>query len=764
MPVLRLFALHLTLLAALAAQTTWITARVGTDPGGAAVSVDGVRYSETAVFFWRPGSSHVLSVEGWQNFDVNGAQYTFLGWTDSTGREYGGASSITVIANPSVYSYRANFSVRYALDVQYFACDGWSPAACPASPGTIYVNGTGFYKDGRMWFTAGELASVSAAANPGWVFTGWANGFSRPAEAAQSFAVTGPVVLHPRFAFAGNVTIASEPAGLKVSVDGAIVHAPQSFAWGVDSSHVLRPVSPQDDAGGKPWFFHSWSNGAAEEQAYTVRPVVDRQTVTAAYVRGAVVTILTEPVGLKLRVDGSNSWPSPNFVWAAGSVHRLEASEETVDAAGRRYRFLEWSDGGAEPVRDLTVSAAAVEEGQRLAARYELLGRLTVESTPAGIAMTVGGEACVTPCTLDRRAGTAISIAAPESAPLTEDSRLDFAAWQDGAVRERRYTFTTAEQKITAAYRTLYLLNAAADPEGGARLVLEPASADRFYAAGTEVRITAAAEPGFRFRRWGGNLEGTSPSGALLMMGPRSAVALLDRVPYVAPAGVLNAAGLTPVDGVAAGSIVAIYGLHLATATLAGPASPLAQTLGGVTVEAAGRLLPLFFVSPEQINALVPSDLMPGSYPLTIRSSGQPEVSVTLRVVRNAPGLFAVLADSLPYAVAVRDDGTPVLPSNPARPGERLTLFGTGFGPYLPSPLDGFAVPEEPEFPLAAAVELMAGGVSLTPERAVAAPGFAGVVAITFQAPANASGPLALKARVNGVESNTVTLPVSSGP
>src|SRR6185295_8445827 len=103
---------------------------------------------------------------------------------------------------------------------------------------------------------------------------------------------------------------------------------------------------------------------------------------------------------------------------------------------------------------------------------------------------------------------------------------------------------------------------------------------------------------------------------------------------------VRNAAGETPISAVAAGSIISIYGVNLASDLLAGPASPLAQTLNNVTVRIGGRLLPLLFVSPGQINAQLPSDLAEGSYALTVRWEGKPDVSASFQVARNAPGLF----------------------------------------------------------------------------------------------------------------------------
>jgi uncharacterized protein (TIGR03437 family) len=84
---------------------------------------------------------------------------------------------------------------------------------------------------------------------------------------------------------------------------------------------------------------------------------------------------------------------------------------------------------------------------------------------------------------------------------------------------------------------------------------------------------------------------------------PRILRAQLDRVPFIAPAGVRNSAGDTPVQGVAAGSIISIYGASLATRYEVGPSNPLAQTIAGVALLLGDRILPIVYVSPDQINA-----------------------------------------------------------------------------------------------------------------------------------------------------------------
>jgi uncharacterized protein (TIGR03437 family) len=238
--------------------------------------------------------------------------------------------------------------------------------------------------------------------------------------------------------------------------------------------------------------------------------------------------------------------------------------------------------------------------------------------------------------------------------------------------------------------------------------------------------------------------------------------AVFEKTPFIAAAGVRNAAAVTPEETVAAGSIITIAGASLATAYEVGPASPLAQTIGGVTVRVGGRLLPLLFVSPEQINAQLPSDLAPGGYTLNVRVGMLPEVSARFQVARNAPGLFVRDVEGKAFLVAIHEDGSPVTLESPARKGELITVFGTGFGPTERPLLDGFAVPDSAQYPLADPVDVVAAGNPVRPEWAGAAPGLVGMQVIRLRVgeelPAATS--VELRVGVNNAQSNTVLLPV----
>ena len=213
-------------------------------------------------------------------------------------------------------------------------------------------------------------------------------------------------------------------------------------------------------------------------------------------------------------------------------------------------------------------------------------------------------------------------------------------------------------------------------------------------------------------------------------------------------------------DGVAPGSIVSIFGASLAAAYAAGPPNPLAQAVGDVTVRVDGRFLPLVFVSPGQINAQLPSDLADGDYLMIVKSGLNAEVMARVRVVRNAPGLFATQSGDASYALAAHEDGSAVTADNPAKRGETITIYGTGFGPGdRPSP-DGFAAPMAPAVMMADPVDLFVGDTAIKPDWSGLAPGLVGMVATRFKVPddAPAGAALSLKVRVQSAESNSVTL------
>jgi uncharacterized protein (TIGR03437 family) len=236
----------------------------------------------------------------------------------------------------------------------------------------------------------------------------------------------------------------------------------------------------------------------------------------------------------------------------------------------------------------------------------------------------------------------------------------------------------------------------------------------------------------------------------------------LNPVPYIFSGGIQNSAAQTPEDAVAPGSAVAIYGVNLAADHTVSPGGHLAQTLDHVTVRVGSQVLPLFFVSPGQINVQLPSNLQAGRHTLTVQVEGKPDASEDFTVARNAPGLFANTTDKAALVVATHQDGSAISETSPARHGEVIALYGTGLGPYHPSPPDGFPVPAGTKYSLADQAKFVIGNHVANAVWAGAAPTRIGValaqVKIDDAFPHSASVPI--KLRVNNSESNTLMLPV----
>ncbi len=739
-----------------AAAETLAVVRVQSSPPNVPFSVDGQYYRGPASFVWPAGSKHTLTAEALLELSHTQTRYSFKRWA-AGGTEIMPVQPTAVItADPAIGAYTVEYAVEYELRINFYNC----PDSSCQSPGTVYVGGKAYTASVSEWVAAGATVTLQAVPNPGFVFLGWDTATGGLAQGfINKIVVIAPTATYPRFAVARRVRLETSPPGLRVFADRTVVPTPATLDWGIDTTHTLAPVSPQDDLTGNAWVFESWSDRGAATHAYKVPAGGSDAVITATYVRGARASFLTNPPGLKLRVDGRDNWMGYNFTWGVGETHRVAAPPEQSDAKGRTWRFREWSNGGPAE-QEVEIAEQHVAAGLRLTALYEPLGRLEIQTTAApGLSVEVDGQECRMPCRVERPMGAQVRVRAAATAPVSESSRLDFQGWNDGGPAERTVIIGAADQLLTSAYKLFHRLKVAAEPAEGVRWRLEPESADGFYGAGEQVMVAADVKPGYRFLHWEGDLTGSFATAVVPMTAPRAVLARLDPVPFVPPAGVRNAAAETPDPVVAPGSAIAILGVNLAPYAEGGPESPLAQTIAGVTVRLGSRMLPLYAVSPGQVNALLPSDVEEGVQTLAIKREGKPETRAEAQVARNAPGLFVRDVNGQAFAVAAHEDGSAVTPEAPARAGELITLYGTGFGPCLRTPPDGFAVPDTPAYPLADPVEILAGESVATPEFSGAAPGRVGVTAVRFRLGSGA-GALELKARVNGRESNSVLLPV----
>jgi uncharacterized protein (TIGR03437 family) len=172
--------------------------------------------------------------------------------------------------------------------------------------------------------------------------------------------------------------------------------------------------------------------------------------------------------------------------------------------------------------------------------------------------------------------------------------------------------------------------------------------------------------------------------------------------PVILSGGVTSLSGFGGSGSIAPGSWIEIHGWNLAGNTRSwaiadfnGLNAPAA--LDGTTVTIDGQPAFLSYISPNQLNALVPSDVSPGLGQLIVSTAAGSSDSYPLTVNPTQPGLLATppfYVNQKQYVVAVFPDfGTFVAPpgaipgvlSRQAKPGETIVLFGIGFGQVTPN-------------------------------------------------------------------------------
>jgi uncharacterized protein (TIGR03437 family) len=166
---------------------------------------------------------------------------------------------------------------------------------------------------------------------------------------------------------------------------------------------------------------------------------------------------------------------------------------------------------------------------------------------------------------------------------------------------------------------------------------------------------------------------------------------------YLNPTGVVNAASYAPfTQGLSPGELLVLTGTDLAPNTTIGSAD-IAQSanfptkLNGVEVLIDEIAAPLYYVSANQIAAIVPYSVSQFASFATVQVSNNGQLSHAISEFLNVgtPGVFTIPADGVGLAAAEHGDGTLITENSPAQPGESIAVYLTGLGQVLPPILDG---------------------------------------------------------------------------
>lgn len=189
--------------------------------------------------------------------------------------------------------------------------------------------------------------------------------------------------------------------------------------------------------------------------------------------------------------------------------------------------------------------------------------------------------------------------------------------------------------------------------------------------------------------------------------------------PRISSGGIVNAASFR--QGISSGAWMSVFGADLSTSSrlwqdsdFEGNRFPL--SLDGVHVTVAGTRAPMNYISPGQLNFQAPSDL-PAGWVLVEVETPEGKDAAFVYAAPEVPGLFTIYAEN--QVAALHPDGVPArqitdndASGRPAKAGDILAIFGTGFGPTDPDIPSGEIYSGAAPLVAAAHVQVFIGGVA----------------------------------------------------
>jgi uncharacterized protein (TIGR03437 family) len=230
--------------------------------------------------------------------------------------------------------------------------------------------------------------------------------------------------------------------------------------------------------------------------------------------------------------------------------------------------------------------------------------------------------------------------------------------------------------------------------------------------------------------------------------------------PSISTNGVVNGASYQP--GVVPNSWVTIQGTNLApktddwTMSIVDGQFPIA--VDGVSVTIGGKAAYIDFISPGQINLLAP-DVGFGPLDLTVTSPGGTSAAFTVTSSEYGPAFFQwpnnqPVATRQDFSYAVKNGTFPGTATVPAKPGDVIILWGTGFGPTNPIAPAGAPVPSDATYSTTTLPTITIDNASATVYGAALAPGFGGLYQVAIQVPTSIpDGDWSIQASIGGVQS-----------
>ncbi|HWE52543.1 MAG TPA: TIGR03118 family protein [Bryobacteraceae bacterium] len=194
----------------------------------------------------------------------------------------------------------------------------------------------------------------------------------------------------------------------------------------------------------------------------------------------------------------------------------------------------------------------------------------------------------------------------------------------------------------------------------------------------------------------------------------------IQAVPSFTNLSVVNGGSFAP--SIAGNTWVDIFGGGLAATIRSWAATDFVGTklpvvIDGVTVLVNNEAAAISYVSPNQVNVLIPSDIPAGPVTVQINNNGEVSAAVSMTAQATAPAFFTFTGNK--YIAATHANGSLTGPATlitgqttPVTKGETVVLYGTGFGATAPATPNGSLLAAA--LTLAAPPAVTVGGVPAT--------------------------------------------------
>jgi uncharacterized protein (TIGR03437 family) len=182
--------------------------------------------------------------------------------------------------------------------------------------------------------------------------------------------------------------------------------------------------------------------------------------------------------------------------------------------------------------------------------------------------------------------------------------------------------------------------------------------------------------------------------------------------------------------------------------------------LGATSVLLDGRAIPLYFVSPTQINAQIPVDALVSLASIQVVNGTGESNRIEFPIDAAAPGIPYYVLNGTNHASARNGDNSVNSPSNPAAVGSLMAIYFTGIGPVTNPVASGTPAPYGPLSNAELKVTVSIGGQSIAPSFAGLSPGSIGLAQANVQVPTLAPGDYPVVVTVGGSDSNSVLVSI----